>query len=272
MSVAPLPSEDARAAAVGVRRFTVTRNRMLAELVILLLLIGWWWAAHGLPEFVLPAPGKVLKLSAKLLFDISPNWGLHTYASLARVLISTFLALVLGGLVALVPTYLKQFDVLVADRVIPFFNAFPSLGWALLAVLWFGVSNGSVIFVETAILLPFCMINMYEGMKSLDAEILEMAHSFTRARVRVLRKVVLPMLFPFIFSSLRVSYGVAWKVSLISELFGADTGLGYLMNRARQEFDTPLMFATIVAIIVMVYLVDKFCLARLETRFARGRI
>lgn len=252
--------------------FARSRERAIAEGVVALLIITWYWGSLNLPEFVLPSPVKVFKLAVKLFIDFNPNWAVHTYASLLRVLVSTLLALVIGGLIALVPMYVRRLDMLVADRVIPFFNAFPSLGWALLAVLWFGVSNRSVIFVETAILLPFCMISMYEGMKSLDNEVLEMSKSFTRKRLRVLKKIILPLLFPFIFSALRVSYGVAWKVSLISELFGADTGLGYLMNRARQEFDTPLMFATIVDIIIMVYVIDKFLFSRLEERFAQGRV
>ena len=81
--------------------------------------------------------------------------------------------------------------------------------------------------------------------------------------------MLLPALYPFIFATLRVSFGVAWKVALTAELFGGSSGLGYLFNLARQDFDTPLVLAVIIIIIAFVFSTDRFVFAPLQSRLAR---
>jgi ABC-type nitrate/sulfonate/bicarbonate transport system permease component len=66
------------------------------------------------------------------------------------------------------------------------------------------------------------------------------------------------------FSAVRISYGVGWKVSLIAELFGTKTGLGYLLNFAHYNFDTPLLFGTICAIVILTYVTDKWGFEQIE--------
>lgn len=245
------------------------RDMLVANIIPLLVVLFWYLSSLRLPEFVIPNPILVAIITFKLFFD--PSLLVHTLVSMARVVISVALAIFLGSAFVLVARYIPVTRKLVGTRLIPFFNSFPSLGWAMLAVIWFGVSNSSVIFVETAILLPFCMINMWEGFKTLDEDLLEMSVSFTRNKRKILTKIILPLLFPYIFSALRISYGVGWKIALIAELFGARTGLGYLLNLARQNFDTPLMFGTIVVIIILVGLFDNVIFKYVENRMLKYR-
>lgn len=79
------------------------------------------------------------------------------------------------------------------------------------------------------------------------------------------------MLFPYVFAALRVSYGVGWKVSLVAELFGANAGLGYVLNLARQNFDTPLILAAVLCIILLVFVVDKVVFQTLDRAISRWR-
>jgi NitT/TauT family transport system permease protein/sulfonate transport system permease protein len=64
-------------------------------------------------------------------------------------------------------------------------------------------------------------------------------------------------------------FGVAWKVALTAELFGGSKGLGYLINLARQEYDTELIFTVIIFIILAVYLADRFIFQPIERYTAR---
>jgi NitT/TauT family transport system permease protein/sulfonate transport system permease protein len=81
--------------------------------------------------------------------------------------------------------------------------------------------------------------------------------------------VVLPSLLPFIFATVRISFGVAWKVALTAELFGGNTGLGYLLNLARQDFDMPLVLGVIIIIVAFVYCSDRFVFAPVQAALAR---
>jgi len=97
----------------------------------------------------------------------------------------------------------------------------------------------------------------------------EMARSFGRRPLAEFRAIVLPSLYPYVFATLRIGFGVAWKVALTAELFGGNAGLGYLFNIARQDYDTPLIFVVIVLMIAFVYLVDRQILAPLQARLGR---
>jgi len=74
---------------------------------------------------------------------------------------------------------------------------------------------------------------------------------------------------PFVFATLRISFGVSWKVALGAELFGGRTGLGYLFNLAQQNFDVRLILVVIAIIIAFVYGTDRLVFAPLQARFTR---
>ena len=242
-------------------------QRLVADGFVVLALLAWYVYSKFVPEFIIPNPLDVLRITGELFYSQRYMW--DTYTSFLRVVISVALSLGIAGVIVSSGWYLSPLRLLVANRIIPILNAFPSLGWAILAVIWFGVNTVSVLFVEVAILLPFAMINLWEGVKSLDAETLEMARSFTKGRWGILYRITLPLLFPFIFSAVRMSYGVAWKVALISELFGAEVGLGHLLNIASQSLDTPLVFAVIVSLIILVIGVERLVFDPIERRAQR---
>ena len=154
------------------------------------------------------------------------------------------------------------------ERIKPLLNSFPSIGWAILAIIWFGPSHGTIIFVMTMILTPFCLVNVSEGLKELDAEVLEMAKSFTRRRSVVLVKIVLPLLMPYFVSALRIAYGVGWKIALVAELFGTESGLGFLLQQAQGIADATTVFATCIAIVIIFWIGEKLVIDPLSRRFS----
>ena len=115
-----------------------------------------------------------------------------------------------------------------------------------------GLNDVTVIFAVTLILLPFTIINVGAGLQELDRDLIELGHSLTRNPIRRTLKIVVPLLTPYLFAALRTSFGVSWKVVLTAELFGGNGGVGYLLNVARQEFDTETIFAIISFILMFV--------------------
>jgi NitT/TauT family transport system permease protein len=235
-----------------------------------LALVLWWVASRYQPEYIVPSPVDVLARTWDLLAGDSSYYR-NTYTSFLRVGASVLIALGVGTAIALVARYIPLLRGLLVDRLLPFVNAFPSIGWAIAGMYWLGVSTSAVIFVEVAIVLPFTTITVWEGLKALDTETMEMARSFTRSNQRVLVKVVGPYLAPSLFTALRLSYGAAWKVAIVAEIFGASTGLGYLLNNAREQFDSSTLYSTILTLIIIVYAVDKLALQPLENRLLRYR-
>jgi len=227
----------------------------------------WLVASTLVPAYQMPEPIAVADRMASF-FTNRFDFG-HLVLSIAHVTASVVAAFILGITMALLAHYLPVLRLLIHGRLTPFLNSFSGIGWTLLAIVWFGVNDGTVIFAVTAVLIPLSIINMRESLQSLDNELLEMGRSFGRGALRNFVTIVLPSLAPFMFATLRVAFGVAWKVTLTAELFGGGGGLGYLVNVARQEFDTPLIFAAIGLIVVFVHAIDRYVLTPLQTHVFR---
>jgi len=230
------------------------------------VVIWWWYASLSARPVDLPNPVLVAQRAVDLL--VGPE-AYQTWTSMARIVIAVMLALLIGGLLVFMARLWRPTETLVGSVIVPFLNSVPALGWAILGVVWFGVGNFAVIFVVTLILIPFCMVNLWEGMRSLDPGLLEMGRSFTRSNGKILWRIQLPLLIPYTLAAVRLSFSVGWKVALIAEFFGAEAGLGLVMNRARQSFDTPTVFATIIVVLVIVVLVERLLFDPLARYFAR---
>ncbi len=244
-----------------------TAQSLAAHLATLAFLGVWAAASYIAPPYLLPGP---LPVAARLWrFATSAHDLGHLGASLFHVAAAISLSFLVGSLLAIAAHYVPLSRIAIERRLGPFLNSFSAIGWTLLSIMWFGVTPLTVIFAISVVLIPFALVNMSAGLASLDRELIEMATSFTRQRRRVFTKVVLPSLYPFVFATLRIMFGVAWKVTLTAELFGGNSGLGYMINLARQEFDTETIFAAIILIIAFVHGMDLFVLGPLQNRLSR---
>ena len=259
---------DTGIALTPARRLSAPTAQSLAAHLATLAFLGIWAAASSVaPSYLLPGP---IPVAARLWrFATSAHDLGHLGASLFHVGAAIAISFFVGSLLALVAHYVPLSRTAIERRLGPFLNSFSAIGWTLLSIMWFGVTPLTVIFAISVVLVPFALVNMSAGLAGLDRELIEMATSFTRQRWRTFAKVVLPSLYPFIFATLRIMFGVAWKVTLTAELFGGNSGLGYMINLARQEFDTETIFAAIIFIIAFLHGMDRFVLAPLQNRLSR---
>jgi NitT/TauT family transport system permease protein len=247
-------------------RFAVA-ERLIGEGVVVLALLAWWTSARHLPQFILPGPVAVVRRLADLF--VTPEFLWHASASAWRVLVSMVAALLIGGGLAFLAHGVPWLSTVVDERIKPVLNSFPSIGWAILAAIWFEPGDFGVIFVEVAILIPFSLINIAEGLRNIDGELMEMGRSFTRHQARILWRLTLPLLVPYALSATRIAYGIAWKIALVAELLGAPSGLGYLMLRAQTAADSTTFLASCFAIVLIFVAGERLVIVPLERRFAR---
>jgi NitT/TauT family transport system permease protein/sulfonate transport system permease protein len=229
-----------------------------------LLVLLWQLAIETGLAGSLPGPVTVAASLWSLLQE--KTFLLDLMASGARVALSLGAAMLIGGGLALLPYGAPWLASVVHDTLKPFFNSFPAIAWVLLASIWLGVSNLTVVLVQTAILIPFCLVNISEGVRLLDRELMEMGRSLTKSRGRLLASITLPLLLPYIVSALRSAYGVAWKIALVAELFGARSGLGFAMLRAETASDTAGVLAIYLVIVIVGIAGDRWLIEPLDRR------
>ena len=238
------------------------RQRLWAWGFVAVLALAWWASQGRVPVYILPPPAEVARAMAS--FATNPQRLGHLAVTLMHIGSAIAISFVLGAAMAFAAHSWGWSAALIHRRLSPFLSAFSGIGWTLLAVIWFGVSSTTVVFTIVAVLLPFALVNLREGLLALDKELLEMGRSFGRAPMRHWRLLTLPALVPFAAVTLRIMFGVAWKVTLTAELFGGGQGLGYLINVARQDYDTAILFAVILLIIGFVSLADRWVFLPLE--------
>ena len=252
---------------------TAGRVRGIAVHGFTLALIAAWWAyAQIVPPYQLPGPWPVAMRMGEFLTDGQRT--LQLGVSLGHVMAAIALSFVLGAALALLAHWTPLLRLVIDNRLTPFLNAFSGIGWLFVAILWIGINSGTVVFAVSMVLLPFIIINLRTGLEELDLDLVELGASLTRRRAARFLKIVAPLLLPYAFAALRTAFGVAWKVTLTAELFGGSAGVGYLLNAARQEFDTETIFAVIVFIVLFVALMESLAFRpvqrHLDRRYGRG--
>ena len=117
----------------------------IAEGLIIVVLLGWHLLSLGMPDFVLPGPLPVAIRILELFTDTT--YFVHVASSAVRVVLAVLMAVALGSLLAFLSRWLPITEIIVHGRIKPLLNAFPSVGWAILAIIWFGPSNGTIVFI-----------------------------------------------------------------------------------------------------------------------------
>jgi ABC-type nitrate/sulfonate/bicarbonate transport system permease component len=266
VSIVPPDAQAARPPGPSAHRAEIARGLALHGFTAAAL-AAWWLYAQFVPAYLLPDPVAVLRRMAA--FVVTPQLALQLAISLGHVAAALALSFLAGAALAFAAHYVPALRTLVDGRVTPFLNAFSGIGWLFLAILWFGIDSTTVIFAVTMILVPFAAINLRTGLIELDTELLELGRSLSRSRRAIFAKLLVPMLVPYAFAALRIGFGVAWKVTLTAELFGGNAGVGYLLNVARQEFETETIFAIILFILLFVAAVETLAFRPLQRRLDR---
>ena len=178
----------------------------------------------------------------------------HLLITLWRVFAGFLIAEVLGIIIGTAMGLNRALETL-ADGWVMILLTIPSLAYAIFALLAFGLSETAIIAAIAATTLPYVVVNIWSGVKAVDAGLLDMARAFRVQRWNTLRKVVLPQITPYIFSSSRYGIGIAWKIAVVVELMGASRGVGYMLNFSFGLFSMPHVLAwTAIVVVVMLFI------------------
>lgn len=249
-------------------RFRESLMDALPAVLFLATLLAIWKVTSGfMPPVLIPSPERVV--TRFITMWSTPGFLSYAGMTVIHVACSVAIAFMLGLLVALTVQFVPLFRNAVYLRLAPFLNAFPGVGWAFLALIWLGINSPAVIFASSAALLPLAIINLGAGLKEMNSEALEMALSFSRNRRRRIWWVMLPLMFPYMFATLRLCFGVSWQIVLVVELLSGAPGLGAVVSVARQRYWTDMIFSVVALILIAVFVTDRLIFARLQSRIGK---
>jgi len=143
--------------------------------------------------------------------------------------------------------------------------------WIVVSIIWFGLSNWAPIFTTFMITLPVVASNVVEGVASVDRQLLEMGDVYRLSGRRKFAAIVVPSTLPYLIAGMKVGFGLALKVSVVAEIFGVTSGIGYAMNYSREILATQMVFAWAVVMILVMTLTDTLVFGTLARRMLRWR-
>lgn len=219
------------------------------------------------PETLLVPPAQV----AATLWDMLRDGSLavNMAASLRRVVIGYLLGAGAGLALGLALGFSATLDGFVGPTL-DGIRQVPLYAWMPVIILLLGIGEASkVAFVAVGAFYPM-LVNTIEAVRTVDPKHLEVARVYQYGPWQTLRRVVLPSSVPLLLSGARISLGMAWMMVVGAELFGADSGMGFLMTWSRQLFQTDGVLAGVV-VIGLVGLGMDLLLRRLERRLLTWR-
>jgi NitT/TauT family transport system permease protein len=218
----------------------------LAAFVLLLVL---WEAAVNVfqvREYIMPAPSKFF---ARLIESRSVIWD-QSLVTGNEVLLGFLSAAVIS-----IPLALLIVSVPALERglypLIVFFQLVPKIAIAPLFIVWFGFTLFPKILLTFLLCFFPILVDSMTGFKAIDPRLLYITRSMGASRWQTFRFIRLPAAMPFIFSGLKVSIVLAPTAAIVAEFVGANQGLGYLLLRGTSYLDTPLIFASLIALALM---------------------
>src|SRR5215813_9737322 len=253
----------------GAQRPLWQRRPLIIHLVsVLFMLLVWQVIARFFPPTLLPGPLPVFQRVWEIL--ASGQFVFHMSQTLLRVVAGFLLAFLVSialGIFMGVSRFAEHFfepEIVVGLTI-------PSLAWSVIALMWFGIGELAPIFTIFIILQPLITVNIWQGTKALDHEVIEMARAFHASRAMVIRDVVIPQLVPFLLAATRFGLSLAWKVTVIAELLGLSNGIGYMIHYSFGIFSLVDVFAWTIAFTLVMLALEYVFLKPLETRITGWR-
>lgn len=233
---------------------------MRLALLVLLLAI-WQIASLGAPAFVLPGPMKVWRAETALVG--TPTFWNDFGITFWRITVGFAFSLVIGTVLGIALGSSKFLGELL-EPVLVVINTVSSSIWAIFALIWFGLTNWSTIFVVFMTAMPLILTNVWQGTRTVNVDFIELARTFRMPKLQILTKIYLPTILPPLFAGSRLAFGFGARVSIVAETLGASSGIGYRLRQAADLVQTDQVFAWTLTLVALMIVLEAFILKPLE--------
>ncbi len=213
----------------------------------ILLFIAFWDVGNQIyGNLVLPSPLETFKTLYAMLHsqDVWEQIDITLY----RASVGFGLSLLFGSVLGLIAGFFATASMM-SRPVVTILVGMPPIAWIVLAMIWFGMGDETVIFTILVASFPIIFVGALQGTRTLDGDLKEMADSFHLPWHMKFIDVYFPHIFSYIFPAWVSGLGMAWKIVIMAELLATSDGLGASLAVARSQLDTPTALALVVIMI-----------------------
>ncbi len=186
------------------------------------------------------------------------------FYSLARLLSSVFFAMIVGtgcGLLMGTSRWVEK----VAIPPLNFFLAIPGIAIFPIVILWFGLTEKAIVFTLAFEASLSIMLNTWTGVKSVDVSLINAGRALGAQGYRLFYRVLIPAALPAIITGYRQGFSRAWRILVAGEMLASiGTGIGFRIFEARAFLASDVMYAGVIVIGVLGFLLERVALRSLE--------
>ena len=236
-----------------------TRRRVLLTVASAGIALGLWWLVSALGiwnPLILPGPGRVWHTFVYSLTSHNGRPGYfdaylwqHLWASLWRIIKGVALAAIIGIPLGIAIATWRGFGAVVEPWV-NFVRSLPPLAYFVLLIFWFGIGDGSKIWLLFGAAFPPITLATIAGVERVRRDRIDAARSLGASRLQVLRHTVVPSILPDLFTGLRVAFGFAWTTIVAAETVNGLPGIGGMAwaTRSQNRADIALMCVIVIGV------------------------
>lgn len=216
------------------------------------------------PSYSLPGPVAVFELLwARILDGTIPQ---AAWITMQRAVLGFALALVIGLVVGALVSQVRALRIAFGSFITGL-QTMPSIAWFPLAILWFGLNEQAIFFVVVLGAAPSIANGLIGGVDQIPPLWLRVGRILGARGLTLVRYVILPAALPSFIGGLKQGWAFAWRSLMAGELLVVIVdrpSLGFQLQFARELNNAPLLFANMIAILIIGILVDTLVFGRLE--------
>lgn len=243
--------------------------RSAVPILSLITFFGLWFGLSAIfGERVLPGPIATVQTLIKNMGE--GEIFRHLGISLLRILGAFVLTMLLGTTVG-VSMGLSRFAERFLQPWLAIGISVPALVYIVVMYLSIGLTELAAILATTITTVFTVIYNVWSGVKSTDHKLVEMAQSFGASQSLIIRRVIIPQLYPVLMASGRFTLGLTWRIMTFVELVGRPNGIGFQIQHYYSLYNMTQVLAYAAIFILVMLCIEWLISTQLEPRLFAWR-
>jgi NitT/TauT family transport system permease protein len=243
-------------------------NQVWLRKLLILVVLALIWEAYGRflnNDLLFPT----FSATARAFFDaiLSGVLPARAWASIKVLLMGYACGVVLAALLTAL-AIMSRIGTDFLETMTSMFNPLPAIALLPLALIWFGLGNGSLIFVLVHSVTWAIALNTHSGFLSVSNTLKMVGRNYGLTGPRYIWKILIPAAFPSILTGLKIGWAFAWRTLIAAELvFGVSSGqggLGWFIFENKNTLDIPNVFAGLLTVIIIGLVIENVIFRTIE--------
>ena len=235
---------------------------------ILLFFALWDFGNQLYGNLVLPSPKETIQTLFYMINE--PKVIEDIFITIKRAFFGFSISLIFGSLLGLLAGLFVTASIM-SRPIVTILVGMPPIAWIVLAMIWFGMSDTTVIFTVVIASFPIVFVGALQGTRTLEGNLKQMADSFNLPFKMKIFDLYFPHIFSYIFPAYISALGMSWKIVIMAELLATSDGLGAALAVARSQLETSTALAIVTVMIASLLIIEYVVLEPIKKELEAWR-